>query len=202
MSRASDTSISSFALSPRAALSSAALAVDCAPTRCCVPPAARSHRDSSRSRAHNQICLDHCGDNGLRELANHRELISEVAVDCLEPVGHRHDSVAGLVGGYVARIDVQDLRRFDSSMIEILVIGIERMVDSEVLSPGYHQVARDGNVAEKIACQPIGCAVDAFAAARSHAGAAVKAGAAAAAAYGAYATATVPIGVLQVIAAC
>src|SRR5215471_5686134 len=146
------------------------------------------------------MVLDLRSDNRLGELPDDRELIPEVAVDCLEPIGQRDYGVARLIGGDITGIDVQDFGRFDSSMIEILVIGIERMVDSEVLSPGYHQVARDGNVAEKIAGQPIGCAVDAFAAARSHASAAVKPGAAAA--YGAHATATVPIGVLEVIAAC
>src|SRR5262249_9650717 len=77
------------------------------------------------------IVLDLAGYNSLGELSQDGELISEVAVDCLEPIGQHYYGIASLISGDVAGIDIQDFGRFDSGVVEILVLGIERMIDFE-----------------------------------------------------------------------
>ena len=70
-------------------------------------------------------------DNGLRELADDGELITEIRVESFKPCGHRDDGRATAVGNDVAIVDVHHVGRFDEGMVEVFVSGIEGMVDFE-----------------------------------------------------------------------
>ena len=89
---------------------------------------------------------DLTGHNGLGELPDHRELITKVGVDGLEPIGKLHHGVPLGVGRHGSVVEVLHLRRFHRGVIEVLVSGVERVVDLEVLrlcsnSSGYVDVA-------------------------------------------------------------
>ncbi len=62
---------------------------------------------------------------------NDRELVFEVRVQCREPVWKCDGCVAGFVGGGVAVVDVHHVRGFDEGVVEVLVVGVERVVDFE-----------------------------------------------------------------------
>src|SRR5215467_16391014 len=75
-------------------------------------------------------------DDGLSELPKHGELIAEIGVDGLEPVGETNFSVALSVGSDVAAVYVHHFRRLDGGVIEVLIGRIERVIDLEVLGAG------------------------------------------------------------------
>ena len=71
------------------------------------------------------------GHNSLRELAHHRELIAEITVQSLKPFGQGNHCAARRVGSSIAVVDVHHVGRFDEGVIEVLVGGIQRMIDLE-----------------------------------------------------------------------
>src|SRR5450432_1909748 len=87
-------------------------------------------------------------DNGLRECTDDGELVAEIPVQSLEPVGHGHDGIALRVRSHIAVVDIHHVGGFDEGVIEILLRGIERMVDLE--SPAsLGKVAVNIDVAEE-----------------------------------------------------
>jgi len=64
-------------------------------------------------------------DDGLRELADHRELITKIRIESLEPRGHADDGRAATVRDHVAIVDVQHVGRFDEGVAQILIGGVE-----------------------------------------------------------------------------
>ena len=101
----------------------------------------------------------------MRERANDGELISEIAVYGLEPIGKSDDGVAVFIRRYVAAVDVQYFGRLDRCVIEVFVFRIERMVDLEVLrtSSANGEVAVYDHLAYKRSGEPVDCAVVAVA---------------------------------------
>ena len=98
--------------------------------------------------------LGHLGvDDGLRELTHDGELIAEVAVEGFEPFGHVDDSESLRVGGYVAVVDVHHVGRFDEGVIEVLVGGIDGVIDLE-RAGSLGEIAVDVDVAEEEAAKP------------------------------------------------
>jgi hypothetical protein len=59
-----------------------------------------------------------------------------------------NNSLAAPVGGDVAAVDIEHFRGFDCRVVEVLVFGIERVIDHEVLrSPVcYVEVSRNINL--------------------------------------------------------
>src|SRR5262249_37230280 len=76
------------------------------------------------------IAFDFFGNDRLRELAYYRELVTEVAIESLEPLWQFNDRLAVAVGRDVAVIDIHHVRRFNERMREVFVFGIEGMVNS------------------------------------------------------------------------
>src|ERR1700691_1120375 len=70
-------------------------------------------------------------DDGSRKLADHGELIPEVAVESFKPRGHRDGGCAAAVGERVAIVNVHHVGGFHEGMIEIFIGRIERMIDLE-----------------------------------------------------------------------
>src|SRR3984885_4088333 len=68
-------------------------------------------------------------DDGLRKLADHRELITEIRVESLEPCGHADDGCAAAIGDDGAVVDILHIGRFDEGVVQILVGGVEWMID-------------------------------------------------------------------------
>src|SRR5579872_2628513 len=85
------------------------------------------------------------GHDRLGKLADNRQLIAEVAVESLEPFRQSHNRIALRVCRYLSVIDVLHVGGFDERMIEILVGGIERMIDLE-RSTRLRQIAGDIHV--------------------------------------------------------
>src|SRR5271165_1035558 len=69
--------------------------------------------------------------DGLRELADYGQLIPEIAVERLEPIRQRDRSQTSAIGGDGPVINVLHVGRFDEGMVEILVGGVERVVNHE-----------------------------------------------------------------------
>src|SRR5580704_3835072 len=65
--------------------------------------------------------------NGLRELADHGELISKIRVERLKPRRHCDDCRAAAVCDDGAVVDILHVGRFDEGVIEIFVGRVERM---------------------------------------------------------------------------
>ena len=92
-------------------------------------------------------------------------MITEVGVFGLKPVGHGDGREAEFIGGYVAAVDVHHFGRFDRSVYEVFVGGVERVVDFEVFhrpkhGPGHLNVAvevscvgGDSHSADAAACE-------------------------------------------------
>jgi len=72
------------------------------------------------------------GDPGMGVASDGRELVAEVGVLSLEPIGQGDSCQTEFVGGDVAGVNVHPLRGLDG----IFVRGIERVVDLEVLARG------------------------------------------------------------------
>src|ERR1700733_318391 len=89
-------------------------------------------------------------DDSLRELADHRQLITEIGVESLEPRGHGDDGCATAVGDHVAVVDVHHVGRFDEGVVEIFVRGIEWMIDLKGAA-GFAERASNIHVAIEIA---------------------------------------------------
>src|SRR5260370_2562774 len=77
------------------------------------------------------VVLDLARDDGLRELSDDGQLIAEVLVEGLEPVGQGHGGVAARVGGDVAVVDVHHVGGFDEGVRKIFVGRVEGMVNLE-----------------------------------------------------------------------
>ena len=80
------------------------------------------------------------------------QLVAEVGVFGLEPVGQGDGRDAEFVGGDVAGVDVHHLRRFDRSVNEVFVGWIERVVDLEVFRRPKHG-AGHVDVAVEVSCE-------------------------------------------------
>ena len=63
--------------------------------------------------------------------ADWRELVAEVAVEGLEVIGHLYRGGTVRVDASLAVVDVHHLGRFHERVVEVFVVGIERMVDLE-----------------------------------------------------------------------
>src|SRR5579863_563555 len=85
------------------------------------------------------------GHDGLRELADYGELIAEIAVQGFKPIRQRNYGIALRIGDHVAVVDVHHVRRFDERVVEILVGGIERMIDL-ARTTGFGEIAVDIHV--------------------------------------------------------
>src|SRR5262249_13391585 len=92
------------------------------------------------------MARDLAPDEGLRELADDRELVAEVAVERLEVIGQSHGRFAVGAGRYDAVVDVHHIGRFDERVVEIFVGRIERMVNLERAAE-FREVADDVHVA-------------------------------------------------------
>src|SRR5580692_3615191 len=68
--------------------------------------------------------------------ANRGELITEVFVDDLEPIGKLHHRLARSVEHDVTAVKIQDLRRLDGRVEKILVCGVQGMIDTKILGSG------------------------------------------------------------------
>ncbi len=71
------------------------------------------------------------GHDGLRELADDSELIAEIAVQGFKPIRQMNYGIALRIGDHVAVVDVHHVRRFDEGVVEVLIGGIERVIDLE-----------------------------------------------------------------------
>src|SRR5579863_439443 len=95
------------------------------------------------------VVLDLTGHDGLRELPDHCQLVTEVSVEGLKPLWQLHRYMATAIRGDVAGVDVHHLRGFDRGVNQVLVCRIQRMVDPEVLGPGEN-CSGDVEVAAKV----------------------------------------------------
>jgi len=80
---------------------------------------------------------DLTGHDGLRKLADHRQLVTEIAVESAEILGEHHRRIAVSVRDDVAAVDVHHVRRLDDRMVEVLVGRIQGMIDAEKFEIGY-----------------------------------------------------------------
>src|SRR5580658_4198880 len=94
-------------------------------------------------------------DDGLRELADHGELIAKICVESLEPRGHGDDGCAAAIGDDVAVVDVHHVGRFDEGMVEILSRRVERMIDFE-RAAGLGKSSKNFHITVEIAGKGIG----------------------------------------------
>jgi hypothetical protein len=69
--------------------------------------------------------------DGSRELADHGELIAEITVQRLKPIGELNHGIAVPVSDDIAVVDVHHVGRFDKRVIEVLVRRIEWVIDLE-----------------------------------------------------------------------
>src|SRR5580698_5328138 len=70
-----------------------------------------------------------CGDPGLGGLADGCELIAKIRIESLKPRGHTHDGRAAPIGDDRAVVDVLHVGRFDEGVVQILIGGVEWMID-------------------------------------------------------------------------
>src|ERR1700722_2685322 len=68
-------------------------------------------------------------NDGLRKLADHSELVAKIRVESLEPRGHANDGCAAAIGDDGAVVDVLHVGRFDEGVVQILIGGVEWMID-------------------------------------------------------------------------
>ena len=71
------------------------------------------------------------GDHRLCELANRRELVTEVTVQSLKPLRHLNHCPPLPIRHYVAVVDIHHVRRFDKGVVEVFVGRIQGMVNLE-----------------------------------------------------------------------
>src|SRR5580698_3928151 len=93
---------------------------------------------------------DFCCDDGLCELADHGELIAEIGVQCLEPRGHADYGCPAAVGDDSPVVDIHHVGRFDEGVIQVLVSGIQRVIDFEGAA-AFAERAVNLHIAEEIA---------------------------------------------------
>src|ERR1700680_741441 len=74
------------------------------------------------------IATDLLGDDGLRELPDHGELVAEVAIESFKVIGQDYGGETLFAGCDDTVVDVHHVGRFDEGVIEILVRRIERMI--------------------------------------------------------------------------
>ena len=79
------------------------------------------------------VVLDLLSDVNPRVASDGGELVAEISVERLEPLGHSDDSFALAVEHQVAAIEVHHLRRLDGGVVERLVFRVEGVVDFEIL---------------------------------------------------------------------
>src|SRR5580700_11937985 len=84
--------------------------------------------------------------DGLGELTDHRELVTEISIERLEPIWQSDGCQARAVRRDVAVIDVLHVRRLHERMIEVLICRIERVVDLE-RTTGFGKVSVDIDIA-------------------------------------------------------
>jgi len=106
-----------------------------------------------------------CRDDGLRELADHGELIPKIGVQRLEPRGHRHHRCAARVRGDVPVVDVHHVGRFDEGVVEVLISGVERVIDLKGAA-GLAEMAVDVHIAREIAAAGAGAGLGVYSIAR------------------------------------
>src|SRR5712692_11124331 len=79
-------------------------------------------------------------DNRLGKLADHRQLVAEIAVDRAEIAGKLDRRVAARIRGDIAAVEVHRIRGFYRGVGEVLVRGIKGVVDAEEFEPGNRDV--------------------------------------------------------------
>src|SRR5579871_154836 len=79
--------------------------------------------------------------------SDRRQLITEVAVQRLEPAREMDRGLAVFVEHRIAAVEIERFRRLERCVIEIFVCRVKRMIDPEALGARYHEVARDADVA-------------------------------------------------------
>src|SRR3984885_1495883 len=82
------------------------------------------------------VICDLAGHDSLCKLANNRQLVAEICFLGLEPVGQRHCRIRLRIGDDVAGVDIHHLRRLHRSMSQILIGGVEWMIDSKIFRTG------------------------------------------------------------------
>src|SRR5215213_914478 len=116
-------------------------------------------------------------DDCLRECADDRELVAEVAVQSLEPLRKSDYGLAVRARYHIAAVDVEDFGGFNRGVKEVLIFRVERVIDLEVLRACHVEIAahsemlRDANVPLEDSRSAPGCAVSGLAGHRKYAGA-------------------------------
>src|SRR5208282_1756817 len=82
------------------------------------------------------------GHDCLCELADDGELIAEIAVQGFKPLWQGNYGIALRIGDDISVVNVHHVRGFDEGVVEILVGGIERMIDLE-RTARFREVAVD-----------------------------------------------------------
>src|SRR5450755_246858 len=89
------------------------------------------------------------GHNGLGKLSHHRELITKVAIEGFEPFRQRDHGVALLIRDHVAVVDVHHVRGLDEGVRQVLVGGIERVIDLE-RAAGFGKGTVDEHISQEV----------------------------------------------------
>src|SRR6266849_5974392 len=80
------------------------------------------------------------GDDRLGKLADHRQLVAEIAIDRTEIAGQLDRRVTARIRGDIAGVQIQDIRGFHHGMGQVLVRGIKGVVDAEGFRSGNAEV--------------------------------------------------------------
>src|ERR1044071_1317009 len=77
------------------------------------------------------VAFDLLDDDGLGELADDRELVAKVTIERLKVVRQFNRGFSAGIGDRIAVVDVFHVGRLDKRVIEILIFGVERVVNLE-----------------------------------------------------------------------
>jgi hypothetical protein len=94
------------------------------------------------------VVLDLLGYIHGREGTDARELIVEVSVEGIEPVGHLHPGLAAGVEDHMAPVDVEHVGTFDEGVVKVPIGGVEGVVYFEGAT-SLREIARDLYVARE-----------------------------------------------------
>src|SRR6478735_1392347 len=94
------------------------------------------------------VALDLAGHDGLSEVSDHSQLIAEIAVEVLEIRRQPDMRRAVFVGGHIAAVYVEHVRRFDERVRKILIFRVFGVIDSETTA-SLAQLAGDPDLADE-----------------------------------------------------
>src|SRR5262249_8174166 len=96
------------------------------------------------------VVLDLLSDMEVwRRTTDGRQLVAEIAVQDLEPFWKLDCCFTVGIQDRISSVEVQHFRRFQGSVIEVLVGGVEGMINSEALRSRTLQVPGDLHVARE-----------------------------------------------------